>query len=766
MTRIVRFKRFINMQTVSGDAVYLYSERPGQVRLSGELMQRMAPLLDGLLERQEIVAKLSAEFGEERVVRAIDRLIDLGYATEVDVQEDSTDNGFWGAVGVDGDVAGSLAGTPLGLKTFGDVTTDEFLAAASSLGLSIGTEYSGLTVVLTDDYLQDGLAEFNRDRLAAGRPWLLARPVGTVIWLGPIFVPGRTGCWQCLATRLANNQMLLTYLRQHTKQSSARLTSTVDLPGTRRLAGELITLHVGKWLSGAVEIADNTASVERTVEESRLGGVNAEDLFTLDTITLDSHTHRLQRRPQCAECGDPELQARLHRQPVRLLSRAKTSHTDGGHRAKSPEALLAEFEPLISPITGVVKQLVRVPTKADDLYTYNAGQNFAVPMAGIADLRAGLRSAACGKGITDQQAKASALAEAIERYSGLYRGDEERITATISELAGDAIAPNDVHLYSERQYANRSAWNAKGSHFQRVCDPFDPAKPIEWTPVWSLTNQRTRYLPTGTLFFGYPMAPGNMYTGADSNGNAAGSSLEDATLQGFLELVERDSVALWWYNMLSRPAIDLDSFPEPYFAKWQQRYHDLNRETWALDLTTDLGIPTVVAVSRRTDKRNEDILIAFGAHFDISVAIARAMTEMNQFLPAVVNASADEDRYEFPDPDQHHWWRTATVQNQPYLLPSGESPRVASDYSDPTGDDLRDDVRLAEKIVSGAGMEMLVLNQTRPDIGLPVVKVIVPGMRHFWTRFAPGRLYDVPVRMGWLKQATSEEDLNPIGMFL
>ena len=40
---------------------------------------------------------------------------------------------------------------------------------------------------------------------------------------------------------------------------------------------------------------------------------------------------------------------------------------------------------------------------------------------------------------------------------------------------------------------------------------------------------------------------------------------------------------------------------------------------------------------------------------------------------------------------------------------------------------------------------MLVLNQTRPDIGLPVVKVIIPGLRHFWSRFGAGRLYDVPV---------------------
>jgi ribosomal protein S12 methylthiotransferase accessory factor len=63
-------------------------------------------------------------------------------------------------------------------------------------------------------------------------------------------------------------------------------------------------------------------------------------------------------------------------------------------------------------------------------------------------------------------------------------------------------------------------------------------------------------------------------------------------------------------------------------------------------------------------------------------------------------------------------------------------------------------------------MEILVLDQTRPDIDLPVVKVIVPGMRHFWARFAPGRLFDVPVRMGRQSTPTQYADLNPYPMFL
>ncbi len=59
-------------------------------------------------------------------------------------------------------------------------------------------------------------------------------------------------------------------------------------------------------------------------------------------------------------------------------------------------------------------------------------------------------------------------------------------------------------------------------------------------------------------------------------------------------------------------------------------------------------------------------------------------------------------------------------------------------------------------------MGFLVLGQTRPDIGMPVARVTVPGPRRFWERFAPGCLYDVPVKLGWRDSALSGGELNPV----
>jgi ribosomal protein S12 methylthiotransferase accessory factor len=245
--------------------------------------------------------------------------------------------------------------------------------------------------------------------------------------------------------------------------------------------------------------------------------------------------------------------------------------------------------------------------------------------------------------------------------------------------------------------------------------------------------------------------------------------MEEAILQGFMELVERDAVALWWYNSLQKPQVDLDSFDEPYFQSLKQYYQTINREIWVLDITSDLNIPVFAAVSRRSDREVEDIVLGYGAHFDAKIAISRALTEVNQILPNVLFAKADGSTNYPPSADTLaiDWWKTATVAKQSYLVPGVRvAAKVSGDYPQMASDDLLEDVKQAQQIVEKNGMEMLVLDQTRADIGLRVAKVIVPGMRHMWKRLAPGRLYEVPVNMGWLEEALTEDKLNSFPMWM
>ena len=207
----------------------------------------------------------------------------------------------------------------------------------------------------------------------------------------------------------------------------------------------------------------------------------------------------------------------------------------------------------------------------------------------------------------------------------------------------------------------------------------------------------------------------------------------------------------------------MDSFSEPYYQELIDEYSRMGRELWALDLTSDLGIPTFAAVSCRAGGTGGQLMFGFGTHLDAKIALSRAVTEMNQSLSIMEVMSAG---HSLEDEATEKWFKEANLENQPYLAPDAQAPtRKLSDYWQPFHQDILEDIEHCRGIVENLGLEMLVLDQTRPDIGMPVAKVIVPGLRHFWARFAPGRLYDVPVKMGWLSQSLTEDELNPIPMF-
>ncbi|MGZ8781490.1 MAG: YcaO-like family protein, partial [Thermoanaerobaculia bacterium] len=330
---------------------------------------------------------------------------------------------------------------------------------------------------------------------------------------------------------------------------------------------------------------------------------------------------------------------------------------------------------------------------------------------------------------------------------------------------GAVIHPGDCMLFSEAQYRDRAIWNARNRRLDTIPLPFDEDAELEWSPLWSFTRGEQRFLPTSYLYYSYPSPAERFYCLPDSNGCASGATTEEAMLQGFLELVERDCVAVWWYNRLHRPAVDLDSFDDPFIRAMQRYYASTGRSLWVLDLTSDLGIPAFIAVSHRVDgSPTQDIIFAPAAHLEARLGVVRAITELNQMMPGV--ARTEHGDYAYDDPEAVTWWKTATLATEPYLLPSNARAIARREYPTLHSDDVGEDVRFCRSLVERRGMEMLVLDQTRPDIGMPVVKVVVPGLRHFWARYAPGRLYDVPVQMGALERPTAEEALNPVAVFI
>jgi ribosomal protein S12 methylthiotransferase accessory factor len=710
----------------------------------------VAPLLDGRRSADDVIGSLRGEVSAAEVYYVLARLEARGYLCEGD-EAGCEGAAWWALQDVEPRAAAvRLAETAVSLSSCGDLDAGPLRGLLGAMHVRVG-EPGARGVVVTDDYLRHALADCNRQALCDGRPWLLCRPLGAQLWLGPLFRPGHTGCWECLAQRLRGHRAVECYLQAKKGWPEPPPPARSTTPAALQAGWGLAAQAVAAWVARG--------------ELPELEG----KVVTLDLTSWKAETHTLVRRPQCPACGRPGAGDGRSVAPLVLHGRKKTFTADGGHRVVGPEETLERFGHHVSAITGAVSGLHRWGAAADGvLHVYAAGENPARRSRDLPELKAGLRSASCGKGTTDVQARASGLCEALERYSAVFRGDEPLRRARLDDLGGDGLHPNAVMGFSDRQYRERDLWNARPSHFNRVPAPFDPDAATDWTPVWSLTCRQVRYLPTAFCYLNYPDQPGAATCVGCTNGNAAGNTPEEAVLQGFLELVERDAVALWWYNCVPRPGVDLDSFDEPYLARLASFLRGRQRELWVLDLTNDLQIPVFAALSRRTGQAEERIMVGFGAHLDARVALLRAVTELNQMLTWLLDAEGGKavpERVE--DEDVLEWTRTATLANQPYLAPAaGVRPRAAADFPRCWGEDLRDDVLACQSRVERLGLEVLVHDLTRPDIGLPVVKVIVPGLRHFWARFAPGRLYDVPVQLGWLPRPPAEDQLNPVPMFL
>jgi ribosomal protein S12 methylthiotransferase accessory factor len=742
-----RFKANYYRETIPGEGVLLLSES-GTVRLEGLPFEHLADQLDGRTA-DEIVAAVASDAGPARAYYALDLLERGGYIEEAEDSFAAQDAAFWAELGVSAKAAAQRLQTlGVSISALGGLDVAPLRQALDAMRIRQAGD-GDLAVVLATDYLDDALTAHNADALAHGRPWLLARPVGAQIWLGPLFIPGVTGCWACLARRLRLNREIELVIRGNLARSALFPIPRGGTASTRLLADGMIATTVARWLAAGA-LPDLAGTV-----------------ISLNLGNWQSTQHRLSRDPCCEACGDSQAISARPLVPITLQPRPKTFTADGGHRSASPEETLARYGHHISPITGVLSELRRVGLDEQGLINvYMAGDNRAVQNRASDVLKVHFRSKSSGKGVSDAQAKASGLCEAIERHCGHFQGYETRRRARLSDLDGDAIDPHGCQLYSALQYDERC--NAQQSRFNRVPLPFDPTAAIDWTPAWSLTKQRIRYLPTGFCYYAYPDPPGEAFCIADSNGNAAGNTIEEAILQGLLELVERDALGIWWYNRIRRPAVAIDGFGVSYPAELEAYLRRHDRDLWLLDLTNDLGIPVFGAFSRRTKASEERIVMGFGAHTEPRMALLRATTELNQMLswilPPELGKQSDDT---ITDPETLSWLRTASLANQPYLRPLDQvSPRRRSDFACHATSDVRDDLIACASIVERRGMEVIVLDQTRPDIGMPVVKVVIPGLRHCHARFGTGRLYSVPVALGWRETPCREQDLNPIAVFL
>ena len=733
---VPQFAPNFSVYVLPPDLVCLYSE-DRKFFLHGELYCALATAIGkGGRSFRQLIRELEQDFPSDKIHEALNRLIERRHVLPASRSSaDGAVAAYWASLGLSPETAEqNLRKCRVRIQAVDVQGAKELSAALSEFGVRVTKRSPDLTVTLVSDYLEAQLAEMNRQYLSDRTPWLLVQPSGIFPLVGPVFTPGKGACWTCLADRMKRNREVKALL----DRGQARCVAVSPL--ARRAFGQsAIQL-------AAIEIAKAIATDFRT--DLR------DHIISLDLLGSTTAKHYVAARPQCPSCGHNKLRNPGRAPvPLKIGTSGKLVMTSGGYRTVAPRATVARFRKHVSPLTGVISRLERIEADLPLNTNYHATHNFSAPARTVHELRAGLGGGSYGKGSTAEQGEASALMEAIERYSGIFQGDEIRVTRRFTDFKpGEAISPNDVLLFSKTQLRDQGL-TTKTSEASSPPVLFDKSAEIEWSPVWSLRDKRFRYLPT-TLSYFFFRGAGEFL--ADSNGCAAGNTVEEAIVQGFLELVERDAYAIWWYNRLRRAEVALGQFDDSYVRDLQEQLAAAGRRLWVLDVTSDLGIPSYVAILHWVDQSQEYIEFGSGAHFDARIALLRALTELNQFLSIGLMGGGGGEISSLDDSTP------LRLRDHPYLTPIGNSavqPGFGSDFSRlSTSEQVAACVQLAKR----NGLDFLVLNQTRPDIDVPVVRVIVPGMRHFYRRFAPGRLYDVPVKLGLLDRPLSESELNPL----
>lgn len=673
----------------------------GPVRLAGRAAGPLARAVDGSRDIDEVIAD------------AVRRGMSLEDAARI--------AGKWVAAG---HLVAVEEAPPSPSVTCGDDGLRAALRAAD-----VGVD-AGLAVVVVDDLLQVG------DLQPPARRWIAAQLRGPQPLVSPLLGPG-AACLRCLVTRLQNRRR-------------------VDLIAARRAGLDNPPASPVRHPAAALFVAGVVAAVAANPD------VHMTDVTVIDPGAALISRQRLTPVAACPACdpgGDP-VESR-HLRPLTTVD-GDAIDTASGLRVVDPDVTWQRYRHLVGDVVGVIPDVRQ--TGAARMRAFTAGTNVAA-VDDLLVLKSRLRAGSGGKGTSLAAARAGALAEALERESLVARGSEPHRRARMADLPG-AIHPNDVQLFSEAQLRRAEQLLALGiddpeaSGFHRVPVPFDTDSEHDWSQVSDLVTGRAHWLPSSLVYLRWPGLPAGYPTGC-SNGAAAGNTLKEALLQGLLEVVERDSVALWWHPRCHRPAIDLDDWEDPRIEAALAAQRALGTDVWVLDLTTDLGVPAAAAVATGMEVFGDAPMMGYGAHLDPAIAVVRALTELAQMQAPFTEMPAGA-ALEFPGHAERQWFENVTVSSEPWLAPHG-SIAAPQGPGHETVDAALDD--LISRL-TGRGLQILWADLTRPDLGLPVVRTFVPGLRHFWRRTGPGRIYDVPPQLGWRAGGYAEEDLNPWAMIL
>ncbi|MGA7628721.1 MAG: YcaO-related McrA-glycine thioamidation protein, partial [Methanoregula sp.] len=212
-----------------------------------------------------------------------------------------------------------------------------------------------------------------------------------------------------------------------------------------------------------------------------------------------------------------------------------------------------------------------------------------------------------GKGATVEESRISGIMEGIERYSSEIH-DRKIQLDTYEMLAGNApaINPKDLILPSETE----------------------PGHVLPWVEGWDIANDIPVFVPAQAVFHPLPRNFRQIFR-TSTNGLASGNTREEAIFHALCEVIERDAWSLVEATRDTGPAVT--GIDDPMIAEMQKKFTDAKVDVIVRDITSDIGIPTIAAVSDDVLLKDPSLLtIGIGTHTNARIAIMRALTEVAQ----------------------------------------------------------------------------------------------------------------------------------------
>ena len=543
------------------------------------------------------MARWRGEFPSDKINEAIKRLIDRRYVVRASHVSAGIVAGYWAMLGLPPEVAAqNLENCRVRIQSIDVQGAPELGAALQELGVRVVKNSPDLTVTLVNDYLERQLAELNLQRVADKTRWLLVWPSGVFPLVGPVFSPGESACWTCLFDRMIRNREIKGFLDRGPARAVADVAAR---PQTLRARARSSSRRLKSPKRSQADFAPICAITSSS--------------FDLMGSTIAKHY--VARRPQCPTCGSKKLRnPRRAPAPIELGPGAKLVMTSGGYRTVSSRATVARFRKHVSPLTGVVTRLERIDVDLPMNTNFYAQHNFSAPAQSVDQLRSGLSGGSFGKGSTAEQGEASALMEAIERYSGIFQGDEIRIKKRFTDFpAGDAIAPNDILLFSDAQYRTRRSTGTirtkpSRRRIRSIRQPASSGRP----PGRYATSASNIFRPACCISSIAVRPPSGRFQRLRRRQHARGSDRPGLPRTGgarcLCDLVVQPDPA-------GRKSTS-SQFDDSYVRDLKTQLADTGRKLWVLDITSDLGIPTYVAIVHWMQNGQENIEFGSGAHFD------------------------------------------------------------------------------------------------------------------------------------------------------